>query len=519
MSDRPNFLVFQTDQQQADVVHPDHPCRTPNAQRLTEEGAQFTSLYCPTAHCCPSRATFMTGLFPSRHGVHNNISNPVRLSTGLRPGVRCFSQDLREAGYNLQYAGKWHVSDDEDPSDRGWGELLVTAKKGSYMHKGWDRWEEPLGGPPPGTPRGRGEIFRPGWGHYQLYGSRPNGGPKGYEGNHDYKVVQSGLGALGELTRGDDPWMLYIGTGGPHDPFIIPETYATMYDPADVELPPNFRDTLEDKPRVYQRMRNMYWGQLSEDEVRESIAHYWGYCTMLDAMLGETLEALEASEQADNTVVIFTSDHGEYCGAHGLYCKGVPAFREAYNVPMIVRWPSELRDPGRLQSEFMSHADWAPTFLELAGCEVPEGLTGRSLVPFLAGAVPEDWRDEIHFQLDGVELYYSQRTVRTERWRYTYNGFDFDELYDLENDPHETVNLADPRRYPQPLLHTGEPATAGEYQPWPHLPPELEAVRSDLMARIWRFSRAEDDMLCNPYATVALATEGPGKALGDSGRK
>jgi arylsulfatase A-like enzyme len=456
----------------------------------------------------------MTGLFPSRHGVHNNISNPVRLSTGLNYGVRCFSEGLRDSGYNLAYSGKWHVSDDEDPSDRGWDELLVTAKKGSYMHQSWDRWEEMAAGPPPDEPRGRGQIFRPGWGHYQLYGGRPDGGPKGYENNHDYRVVQSAIEAMPNLAADDAPWMLYVGTGGPHDPFIIPEKFATMYDPADVELPSSFRDTMEDKPRVYQRMRNMYWGQLSEDEVRESIAHYWGYCTMEDMMLGEVLDSLEATGQADDTLVIFTSDHGDYCGAHGLYCKGVPAFREGYNVPMAVRWPKGLANPGRMHDELISHADWAPTFLELAGCDVPDDLTGRSLVPFLTEAgAPADWREELHFQMNGVELYYSQRTVRTKKWRYTYNGFDFDELYDLESDPHETVNLADPRRYPQPLQNVGESATSGAYRPWPQLPPELEAVRDDLMGRIWRFGRQEDDMICNPYATVALATKGPGEGL------
>jgi arylsulfatase A-like enzyme len=510
---RPNVLIFMTDQQQADVVHPDHPCRTPNASRLADDGLLFTQLYCPTAHCCPTRATFMTGLYPSRHGVHNNVSNPVALSRGLKPGVRTFSEDLVANGHDLQYAGKWHVSDEENPADRGWGELRVTAGKGAFMHQSWERWENPPPGPPPDAPRGRGQVFRPGWGHFQVYGSRPNGVEKPYDNVHDYQIVQSGLGVLPELARGGKPWMLYIGVNGPHDPFIIPEHYAGMYDPADVPLPANFGDTLEDKPRVYQRMRNMYWGQLTEDEVRESVAHYWGYCTMLDDMFGEVLEALEGTGQAGNTVVIFTSDHGEYCGAHGLYCKGVPAFREAYNVPLIVRWPTGLEDPGRQQDEFISHADFAPTFLELAGCRVPEGLTGRSLAPFFAGDVPDDWRDEIHHQLNGVELYYSQRTVRTSKWRYTYNGFDFDELYDLESDPHETVNLAAPSRCPQPLLHTGEQASSGAYRPWPHLPPKLEAVRDDLLRRIWRFNRAEDDMLCNPYATVALAPRGPADGL------
>ena len=182
---RPNILVVMTDQQQADVVHPDHPCRTPHASRLAEEGVLFNSLYTPTAHCCPSRASFMTGLYPSRHGVHNNVANPVALSRGLNPGVRCFSEDLRASGYNLAFAGKWHVSVEEGPSDRGWDELLVTCGKDAFHHTSHQQWEERARDPEPDRPREVGEVIRPGWGHYRLFGSRPDGGPKGYENVHD----------------------------------------------------------------------------------------------------------------------------------------------------------------------------------------------------------------------------------------------------------------------------------------------------------------------------------------------
>ena len=105
---RPNILIFMTDQEQADVVHPDHPCITPNATRLAQEGVLFRRSFCPTAHCCPSRATFMTGLYPSRHGIYNNVSNPTAIHHELYEGVGMFSETLRSSGYNLAYAGKWH---------------------------------------------------------------------------------------------------------------------------------------------------------------------------------------------------------------------------------------------------------------------------------------------------------------------------------------------------------------------------------------------------------------------------
>ncbi|MER3404001.1 MAG: hypothetical protein C4289_01480, partial [Chloroflexota bacterium] len=148
----PNILIFMTDQEQAAVVHPDHPCLTPNASRLASQGVLFRNAYCPTAHCCPSRATFMTGLYPSRHGIYNNVSNPTAIHRALYPGVRMFSEALREAGYNLAYAGKWHVSNEENPSDRGWEELVIIAGKGGYMHRSLEQWRRLAGEPEPHGP-------------------------------------------------------------------------------------------------------------------------------------------------------------------------------------------------------------------------------------------------------------------------------------------------------------------------------------------------------------------------------
>lgn len=506
----PSILVFMTDHQRADTIRPEHPCRTPHMTGVAERGMLFTQHYTCAAHCCPSRATFMTGLYPSRHGVHNNVSNPVRLSPGLAEGVRCFSEDLRDAGYRLAYAGKWHVSDREDPGDRGWEELEFDCGKGTVHHASYEHFDQVAQEQQADLPREPGVIWRPGWGHYRLYGATPDAGPKGYENLHDYRIVRSAMDALPHLAAGDQPWMLYCGVHGPHDPYVIPEKYARMYHPSEVELPPSFEDDLEDKPRIYQRMRRMAWGQLSRDEVRAAIAHFWGYCTMLDAMFGELLEALEATGQRDNTVVVVTSDHGDYCGDHGLFAKGVPAFEGAYHVPLAIQGPPEVVGAGHSVAAFTSHADLAQTFRDLAGCPVPEDLPGRSLAPFLRGESPADWRDEMQFQFNGVELYYSQRTCLTHRWKYVYNGFDFDELYDLQADPHELVNLAYPGRYPQPPLHVGEAASSGSFRPWPQLPEELERVREEMLRRLWRFNRQERDMLFNPYVTVAMAPVGPG---------
>ena len=510
--ERPNILVFMTDQQQGATVFPEHPCCTPNLDRLAAEGVLFTNVMCPSPHCCPSRATFMSGLYPTRHGVWNNVNTTTALSLGLNSDVVLFSELLRVSGYQLAYCGKWHVSRVEGPEDRGWENLGYGAEKGQVAQTSVPKfWREARAELNRDIPRGRGQLFRPGWGHQCIYGAVPDQGPNGYEGTGDYRIGMRALEALPRLAACDDPWFLMIGVHGPHDAFIVPETFARMYDAEQVELPSNFYDTLEDKPRIYQRMRHEYWGQMTEQEVRESIAHYWGYCTMEDALFGLVLEALRETGQEEDTLVIYLADHGEYCGAHGLYCKGVPAFREAYHVPTVMRWPRGIADPGRRVDAFVSLADFAPTFLELAGCETTQKLAGRSLMPWLHHETPTDWRDAIFTQLNGVELYYTQRSIATERYKYVYNGFDFDELYDLKHDPYEMVNLAFPDRVPQRPLHSEERVSSGAYIPWPRLAPELEPIRKKLLQRIWAFAREQEDgHMFNPYFTVAMAPWGPG---------
>lgn len=483
MAERPNILIFMTDHQRGDTVLPDHPCRTPNADRLAREGIQFTEAFCPAPHCCPSRATFFTGLYPSRHGVWNNICNAQALSTGPREGIRLFSDDLRAAGYRLLFDGKWHVSVHRSPADHGWEEVFVSAARGEHHGVGWERWKKHQE-PDPSAPRVPGTVRRPGWGDYALYRTLPDDAP----GGHDETAVARALEVLPKLARTREPWCLYIGPVGPHDPYCVRQQYVQQYPLEAVPLPPSFDDDLEDKPRVVRRMRRQYWSQLSPSEVRDAIRHFWAYCTYLDALFGQVLDALDATGQAENTLVVYTADHGDYAGDHGLFLKGIPCYRGAYHVPCILRWPDGIARPGRRVESLVSLADLAPTFLEVAGARSDQRPTGRSLAPFLRGEAPPDWPDEVHTQCNGVELYYTQRSVSTREWKYVYNGFDDDELYHLAEDPHEMRNLAGDPRY--------------------------DGVKREMVRRMWRFACREEDTAMNPYGTVALCPWGPGDAVG-----
>ena len=472
----PNVLLFMTDHQRADSVQPGHPTIAPRVKQLARDGVTFTNAFCPSPHCCPSRATFFTGLYPSRHGVWNNVCNRQALSAGLKPGVRCWSEDLAAAGYQMHFSGKWHVSVAEGPAARGWTEHYVTGKKGDLHGVTWDRFQQL---PPPPTTRGEGQVIRPGYGVWTAYGRRE---PEPQ--HHDETAVAR---ALEVIQTARDPWCLYVGLIAPHDPYFAPGKFIDQYQLADVPLPASYADPMRDKPNVYRRMREEVFGQLTEREVREAIRHMWAYCSYIDELFGRVLDALARTGQADNTLVVFCSDHGDYCGEHGLFAKGIPCFQGAYRVPLVARWPVGLRRPGRVVESFASLADVGPTLLDLAGIPTGETFTGASLAPFLRDETPATWRDEIHTQCNGVELYYTQRSVMTRDYKYTFNGFDFDELYDLRRDPHELVNVAGQAEY--------------------------AAVKRELCGRLWRFAQREDDTAISPYITVALAPHGPAEAF------
>ncbi|WP_186446186.1 sulfatase-like hydrolase/transferase [Paenibacillus cremeus] len=483
---RPNVLIFMTDQQQEAVTRETHPCRTPHLDRFAREGVRFTHTYTTMAHCCPSRASFFTGLYPSQHGIHNNVCTATAIQKGLNPGVETFGEKLKDAGYSMHFSGKWHISAEENPCDRGWEELKVTAGKDVFMGAKIDSWRQTVPQVKHPSERKPGELLRPGWDEYVLYGTTD----QSYEEMGDYRVVTKAKERLAELKHAEQPWCMYVGVLGPHDPFLIPEKYAAMYDPDEVELPPNYGDSLESKPRVYQRMRRV-WSQLSEREVRESIAHYWGYCTMVDDLFGDVLEALKQTGQADDTLVLFLSDHGESGGAHGLFLKGISPYEETYRIPCIARWPQGIVNPGRSVDALVSIMDWAPTFMDVAEAgELNAGGAGASLLPWLRDepVAPGAWRDAVFNQCNGVEVYFTQRMVRTDRYKFVYNPVDLDELYDLQEDPYELNNVADD--------------------------PVMLPVKTMLYQRMWQEAARSGDRIFNQYPSIAAADIGPALAIG-----
>ena len=486
---RPNFLIFMTDQQRGDSVLPEHLCQTPVLDGFRRDAVTFSECFCPSPHCCPSRASFFTGLYPSEHGVWNNITVPNALSRGLNPGTRAWSEALVAAGYHCDFVGKWHVDSERLPADFGWSVHSAQAAAAPpsparvrLPQSDWQRYEkvaEDAGAEllqaPDLSERKPGEILRPGWNSYTHYGVKDNPFKDG-------DVVAKGCELIASRQGTDEPWCCYVGTLGPHDPYFVPQEFLDRYRDVEIDLPASFSDMMRDKPAFYRRTRG-FFDQLSEAEQRDAIRHYWAFCSYEDHLFGQLLEALEASGEADNTVVIYCSDHGDYVAEHGLWCKGLPCFRGAYHVPMIVRWPGVTDGVERRVDAYASLVDVGPTLLEIAGIDHDLQMSGASWVPFLRGEEPSQWRQAICTQSNGNEQYGIQRSITCGGWKYVYNGFDFDELYDLSSDPDEVVNLAER--------------------------PEVDARKRELCAQLWAFAHAHNDHCTNAYIMVGMAPVGP----------
>lgn len=231
---------------------------------------------------------------------------------------------------------------------------------------------------------------------------------------------------------------------------------------------------------------------LTRSEQEESLRHYYAFCSYEDYLFGLLMDALEKSGKKEETVVLYVSDHGDYAGSHGLWAKGLPSFREAYHVCAMMGGAG-IKNPGRLENALVSLADFAPTFLELAGVAVPQQMVGRSLASFLTDERPENWRDYCYTQTNGNEIYGIQRAIWNRKWKYVFNSFDYDELYDLEKDPLEMHNLI--------------------YGPHPETGPYKEVLH-DLWRNMWRFAHQTQDVgSVNPYIMTALAPIGPGILL------
>jgi len=477
-----NIIVFMADQLNADTVtKPGRKAITPNLDAFRCDATQFDQAYTVAPHCCPSRVAFFSSLYPSQSGVWNNVEVDNALSRGLYDGVTLLPEKLQEAGYTTVFSGKWHVSAYEGPTDRGFDYNLheYISNYGRFKPENRPRvndWEQVY------TDRDTiklddskefGEIVRKGYPKYHHFGI--DNDPFG-----DTKTVKEACSFLDGLPQ-DNPFFLYVGTTGPHDPYAPPQAFLDLYKDVAITLPDNFYDSMMDKPVLYRRTREQF--TLTEAEHIEGIRRYLAFASFEDALFGELINKLKEKGLYEDSIIIFLSDHGDYVAAHGLWAKGLPCFREAYQIPLLMKVPG-VRGGGKIDG-LASITDVGPTILDLVGLE-PFAQGGDSLLPLLQDKeVP--WRTELFSQTNGNEVYGIQRAVWNRSWKYVLNTFDYDELYDLQKDPGELHNLAKQ--------------------------PEMQPIIKEMCKKLWAFAKEHDDNCTCPYIMVGLAPYGPGILL------
>jgi N-acylglucosamine 2-epimerase len=420
----PNLLFLITDQQQAATVDPGSPCHTPCLDHLAASGTQFTRCYTVSPICSPARASLFTGLYPHAHGMVDTTHAVEPYRADLKEGLPFWPRSLRAAGYRTACFGKWHVERSERLENFGFDEYEVEC-----YNQLMGLVERDAAGMAQ-----RRVVRQKGYRDFLVSGvvdDLPESVP-------EYRIYSDGIRFLERAaSEPDRPWALVLSTEAPHDPYVAVRACYERYDPATLPRPPSFDDDLAGRPAIYRRIQTV-WRDLDWRDFARATACYYANVSLIDDQVGRILHALEALGQAENTIVVFASDHGEYMGAHRLLLKGIPAFDEAYRVPLIVRGPGVPQ--GRRVDDAASLLGLPSALVaRTAGIEFP--CQAPSLLPLLQPQ-PATWRSEAYAEMQGQRFAYQQRLLWLGSWKYVFNTFDQDELYDLAADPHEMHNLA-----------------------------------------------------------------------------
>jgi iduronate 2-sulfatase len=399
--------------------------KTPNIDRLAEEGLLFENAYCNFPLCGPSRASMMTGLYPDQ----NNVKRNAILIRDRVPDAVTMTQVFMNHGYAATRIGKiYHYN---NPGDIG-----------TPGHDDPASWSHTI------NPRGRDkdeedQIFSlvPGSFGATLSWLAADGTD---EEQTDGIAATEAIAQLEKHAASGEPFFLGLGFYKPHTPFVAPKRYFEMYPRELISVPEVPEGYLESLPEPAQRILTMRKAQidLPDSLAVSAIQAYLATISFLDAQVGRVLDALEKSGLKDNTIVVFTSDHGYHMGEHGHYQKRT-LFEYSARIPLIISYPGQ-RKKGQRTGSFVEMIDFYPTLCELAGLEYPENISGKSMVPVLNNPRKKIRKDAF------TQTIFDGYSVVTDRYRYTRwgeGGEGMVELYDIRNDPGEMINLAGREKY------------------------------------------------------------------------
>lgn len=437
MSSRPNFVIIKTDQQRSDTIAAlgaDYMI-TPNMDRLVREGVSFTQAHCCAATCVASRAAFYTGQFAHTTGAYG-FDNWAHHRTWLH--------ELRDAGYHISGIGKVHHMPGDAPMafhDRVYSENFTEYTE----YDDYSNFLKENGQEDP----------------YQLltkngdWLEKCNSAPFPLEEKYfvDNFIGTRAVERIEKLDT-DSPFYLHVGFVGPHDPYAPPQRFIDMYEDSEVPEPLVTGREFDEKPPQYRRFMEqcinpatfsmcpgfgVYNVQLSDkspEELRRMRRHYYGRITAIDEQVGHILGALEKKGLLENTIILFTSDHGDNLGDHQMIYKWLMT-EQVTNIPMIARLPDGTR-AGAVDDKLFSQIDIGPTVLEAAGLETPARLDGKSALERIKSNDSASVPDAVYCE----DNYLTMIRTATDKLVH-YAGQDYGEYYDLEADPDESKNLYD----------------------------------------------------------------------------
>ena len=435
--DRPNILFLMTDQQRGDCVGADGNkiIHTPNLDRIAKEGVLFRRAYSSTPTCTPARSALLTGLSPWHHGMLGMIRMADRYPFE-KPRA------LRDAGYDTTAIGKMHFS----PMRNGHGYhrmildehcrcgLLHDRDPNEEMsdYEAWF-WSE--------APNLDPHATRLGWNDYPA---RAFAGP---ERLHPTRWTGDVAVRYLETYQRPEPFFLKVSFVRPHSPYDPPGRFLRMYDGANLPAARTGKWAARYAPRSGDK-DDIWHGDLGAEQVRQSRQGYYGAVTQVDEQVGRILEALEKRGWLDETLILFTSDHGDMTGDQNLWRKSY-AYEPSTRVPMLMRWPTGLlaASRGQVLNQPVELRDVLPTFLEAASVQAPGELDGRSLLSLVRGG-GAGWREYIDLEHN---ICYSPdnhwNALTDGHWKYIFHARDgAEQLFDLDRDPHELDDVGpDPR--------------------------------------------------------------------------
>lgn len=443
----------------------------PNFEKLAKQGIKFTRAYTCCPLCAPARRSMLTGLFPHTHGELSNMSfNPFSNETYL--------DKLTEVGYKNYYYGKWHAGpgtaydhhcegfsypDYNNPYTKPeYKEYLENKKLPHFQVRLMRSFHDP------NTKYGKKlklkmESEEP----HMLERAACNENTTGImttpkETHEAYFLAHLACEKLKEIAKSgnEEPFHLRVDFWGPHQPFFATQEYLDMYPSESIPELPNFNDDLENRPKLYKSEHNyplnkygtiIHPNPLPWSEWQKILAINYAQQTLIDEAGGLIIDTLDELGFADNTLIIWSTDHGDALGCHGgHFDKDGYMPEEMMRVPMAARYPGVI-PAGQTSKKLVSNLDLPVTFLQAAGLSFSNAVHGQSILPICQNKDTE-WRKDLMCETNGHFSIHIGRMLITERYKYIFNDKDMDELYDLKQDPYEMNNLINDEGYVEVLI-------------------------------------------------------------------